>query len=163
MYLVRAGSAVMKKMAIAAGLLTLFITSNTVATSPPEPGTIGHLAIELSDAYVMKNLGRLDRKYPVWGKVKIEIENSLGGDDDKNKYRTKEFRSLAQSEQWLRSKARNEFPVREIRPLIGCKQGSCTYNFSAGILHNHLYLKKISYGYKNGRPYLKTIYLLDGN
>jgi hypothetical protein len=152
----------MKNIAIATGL-TLLIASNTVAISPPKPGTVEQLAIELSEAYVKKNLGRLDRKYPVSGKVKIEIENSLGEDDDKNKSRTKEFQSLAQGEQWLRSKARNEFPVRESRPLVGCKQGSCTYDFSAGILHNHLYLKKISYGYKNGRLYLKTIFLLDGN
>jgi hypothetical protein len=144
-------------------VLMLLIPSNTVAKSPPAPGTIEQLAIELSDAYVTKNLGRLDRKYSLWGKVKIEIEDSLAGDDNPGKPRTKEFQSLAQGEQWLKSKARNEFPVRESRPLIGCKQGSCTYDFSAGILHNHLYLKKISYGYKNGRPYLKTIYLLDGN
>jgi hypothetical protein len=152
----------MKNIAIAA-VLMLLMPSNTLAKSPPEPGTIEQLAIELSDAYVTKNLGRLDRKYPVRGKVKIEIENSLGEDDDKSKYRTKEFQSLSQGEQWLRSKARNDFPVRESRPLIACKQGSCTYDFSAGILHNHLYLKKISYSYKNGRPYLKTIYLLDGD
>jgi hypothetical protein len=152
----------MKNIAIAA-VLMLLMPSNTVAKSPPEPGTIEQLAIELPDAYVRKNLGRLDRKYPVWGKVKIEIENSLGEDDEKNKSRTKEFQSLTQGEQWLRSRARSDFPIRESRPLIACKQGSCTYDFSAGILHNHLYLKKISYGYKNGRPYLKTIYLLDGN
>jgi hypothetical protein len=163
MYLVRVGSAVMKNMAVAAGLLTLCIASTTVAKSPPASGTIEQLAIELPDAYVKKNLGRLDRKYSVRGKVKIEIEDSLAGDDNPRKPRTKEFQSLAQGEQWLKSIARSDFPVRESRPLIACKQGSCTYDFSAGILHNHLYLKKISYGYKNGRPYLKTIYLLDGN
>jgi hypothetical protein len=152
----------MKNMAIA-GLLTLIFASTTVAKSPPESGTIEQLAIELSDAYTTKNLGRLDRKYPVRGKVKIEIEDSLAGDDNPGKPRTKEFQSLAQGEQWLRSRARSDFPVRESRPLIACKQASCTYDYSAGILHNHLYLKKISYGYKNGRPYLKTIYLLDGN
>lgn len=152
----------MKNIAIAA-VLMLLMPSNSLAKSPPEPGTIEQLAIELSDAYANKNLGRLDRKYPVLGKVKIEIEDSLAGDDNPSRPRTKEFQSLAQGEKWLRSTARNDFPVRESRPLIACKQGSCTYDFSAGILHNHLYLKKISYGYKNGRPYLKTIYLLDGN
>lgn len=152
----------MKNMAIAAGLI-LFITSTTLAKSPPELGTIEQLAIELPDAYATRNLGRLDRKYPVQGKIKVEIEDSLRGDDAKDKSRTKEFRNFAQVEQWLRTKARNNFPVRESRPLIGCKQDSCTYDFSAGILHNHLYLKKISYGDRNGRPYLKTIYLLDGN
>jgi hypothetical protein len=153
----------MKNIAVA-GLLTLLISSTTFAKSPPKPITIEQLAIELSDAYVKKNLGRLDRKYPIQGKVKIEIEDSLRGEDEiQNKSGIKEFRSLAQVEQWLRSRAIDEFPVRQSKPLIGCKQGSCTYDFSGGILHKQLYLKKISYGYKNGRPYLKTIYLLDGN
>jgi hypothetical protein len=152
----------MKNIAIAAGL-TLFIASISLAKSPPEPGTIEQLAIELPDAYATRNLGRLDRKYPVQGKIKVEIEDSLSGGDEQRRSRTKEFRSLAQVEQWLRSRSRDDLPVRESRPLIGCKQGSCTYDFSAGILHNHLYLKRISYGDRNGRPYLKTIYLLDGN
>jgi hypothetical protein len=152
----------MKTIAIAAGL-TLLFASNTLAKSPPKPNTVEQLAIELADAYVTRNLGRLDRKYPSQGKVKIEIEDSLSGEDTKNKSSIKEFRSLAQGEQWLRSRAINDFPVRQIKPLIGCKRGSCTYDFSQGILHNQLYLKKISYGYKNGRHYLKAIYLLDGN
>ncbi len=152
----------MKNIAIAASI-TLLVASNTVAKSPPEPNTVEQLAIELADAYVTRNLGRLDRKYSSQGKVKIEIEDSLSGEDTKAKSSIKEFRSLAQGEQWLRSRARNDFPVRQIKPLIGCKRGSCTYDFSEGILHNQLYLKKISYGYTNGRLYLKTIYLLDGN
>jgi hypothetical protein len=147
----------MKNIAIAAGL-TLLFASNTVAKSPTEPNNVEQLARELADAYVKRNLGRLDRKYPIQGKVRIEIEDSLSGEDT-----IKEFRSLAQSEQWLRSRARNDFPVRQSKPLIGCNRGSCTYDFSQGILHNQLYLKKISYGYKNGRHYLKAIYLLDGN
>jgi hypothetical protein len=153
----------MKNIAIAAGL-TIFITSTTFAQSPPKPNAVEQLSIELADAYVKKDLGRLDRKYPVQGKVKIEIENSLGGEDEvQNKSGIKEFRSLAQGEQWLRSRVIDDLPGRQSRPLIGCKQGSCTYDFRGGILHKQLYLKKISYGYKNGRLYLKTIYLLDGN
>jgi hypothetical protein len=152
----------MKNITIA-GLLTLLISSTAFAKSPPKPGSIEQLAIELPDAYATKNLGRLDRKYPVQGKIKVEIEDSLSGGDEKRRSRTKEFLSLSQVEQWLRSKEIDELPGRQSRPLIGCKQGSCTYDFSGGILHNQLYLKKISYGYKNGRLYLKTIYLLDGN
>lgn len=153
----------MKNTAIAVGL-TLLIASNTVAKSPPKPNTVEQLAIEVADAYVKQSLGRLDRKYPVQGKVRIEIEDSLRQEDVPiDQSGTREFRSLAQGEQWLRSKSRNGFPVRQIKPLIGCKKDNCTYDFSEGILHNQLYLKKISYGYKNGRPYLKTIYLLDGN
>jgi hypothetical protein len=54
-------------------------------------------------------------------------------------------------------------PGRESRPLVRCAKGVCTYNFDGGILHNHLYLKKISYGTRSGCPYIKTIYLLDGD
>jgi hypothetical protein len=32
-----------------------------------------------------------------------------------------------------------------------------------GINHNNLYLKRITYGVSNGCPYLKTIYILDGD
>jgi hypothetical protein len=46
---------------------------------------------------------------------------------------------------------------------VKCAKGVCTYNFDGGILHNNLYLKKITYGMRGGCPYLKSIYLLDGD
>jgi hypothetical protein len=60
-------------------------------------------------------------------------------------------------------KFRDGLPARESRSRLNCRKGFCNYNFQAGILHNHLYLQKIAYGYRNSRPYIKTIYLLDGN
>ncbi len=152
----------MKNITIAT-ISTLVLASTTFAKSPPKSNTVEQLAIEIADVYVRQDLGRLDLKYPVRGKVKIEIEDSLSGGDTKARSIAKVFQNFAQAEKWLRSRSRDELPVRESRPLIGCKQGSCTYDFTGGLLHNHLYLKKISYGDRNGRPYLKTIYLLDGN
>lgn len=46
--------------------------------------------------------------------------------------------------------------------LKQCKKGMCTFD-NAGLLHNNLYLKKITYGFTKGRPYIKAVYFLDGD
>lgn len=125
--------------------------------------TIEQLVKKLEDAYTTKALGQLDAERPFLGKVKIVIEHSLAGDTDKDRFQIKEFSTLEQGERWLRSREREEFPARQTRSLLGCKRGLCTYDFDGGILHNQLYLQKISYGLRNRRPYIKTIYLLDGD
>lgn len=126
--------------------------------------TIEQLVNSLAEAYTDKALGRLDTERPYVGKVRIVIEHSLAADTAKDRFEIKEFRSLAQAEKWLGSREREDgLPAREDRPLVQCRRGVCTYNFDGGILHNHLYLRKISYGYRTGRPYIKTIFLLDGD
>lgn len=130
--------------------------------------TIKQLEESLSVAYMDRELGRLDSSRPYLGRVRIVVEHSLAGDDDKDRFEIKQFRTLAEAERWLRSREISEdnpipLPIREVRPLIRCRNGVCTYNFDGGILHNHLYLKRISYAYRRGRPYIRTIYLLDGD
>ncbi|HEY0319825.1 MAG TPA: hypothetical protein VGC66_02525 [Pyrinomonadaceae bacterium] len=118
----------------------------------------------LDEAYNTRTMGRLDARRPYLGRVRVVIEHSLAGDGEKGQYETRTFRTLAQAERWLKSREREGgTPFRETRPLEECSKGSCTYDFNGGILHNHLYLQTISYGYRNGRPYIKTIYLLDGD
>jgi hypothetical protein len=118
----------------------------------------------LAEAYTAKALGRLDNLSPFLGTVRIIIEHSLADDNARDRFETKQFATLERAEQWLRSREHDEgLPARESRPLVQCKGGVCTYDFDGGILHNHLYLQKISYGYRKGRPYIKTIYLLDGD
>jgi hypothetical protein len=117
----------------------------------------------LDDAYNTGSMGRLDARRPYLGNVRIVIEHSLG-EDGKGSFERRQFRTLAQAERWLKSRERGDgTPFRETRPLEECSRGMCTYDFNGGILHNHLYLKKISYGFRKGRPYIKTIYLLDGD
>lgn len=73
------------------------------------------------------------------------------------------FASLARAEAWLKSREHEDLPARSVKPFQKCAKGVCTFDFNGGILHNNLYLKKITYGVRNGCPYIKTIYLLDGD
>lgn len=129
--------------------------------------TIEQLVDSLAVAYTTKSLGSLDASHPYAGKVRIVIEHSImdarEDADARNGIVAKSFKTFAQAEKWLASRELGELPAREARPLEGCKRGVCTYDFDGGILHNHLYLQQISYGLRRGRPYIKTIYLLDGD
>ncbi len=125
--------------------------------------TINQLEKALAEAYTAKDLGRLDAQRPYFGKVRIVVEHSLVEDGAKDQFEIKAFRTLAQGEKWLRSRETDGFPARHLRPLLRCLKGQCTYDFNGGINHNTLYLQKIAYGLRNGRPYIKTIFLLDGD
>jgi hypothetical protein len=152
----------LKRLTATVALTLLIISSTGQAQSPSQQQTIEQLAKSFSEAYQARRLESLDAERPYAGKVKIVIGHSLGDD---NSDETKAFRTLAQAERWLRSREIGDerLPLRESRPLLQCKNGDCEFDFDGGILHNHLYLQQISYGYRNGRPYIKTIYLLDGD
>ena len=141
------------------------VESNPAGSGSVSPvRTIKQLENSLAVAFMEKTLSGLDAIRPFLGKVRIVIEHSLAGDNDSARFEIKDFKSLRQAEQWLKSRERDDgTPVREARPLLRCKGGLCLYNFEGGILHNHLYLQKFSYGLSRGRPYIKTIYLLDGD
>jgi hypothetical protein len=124
---------------------------------------IEQLMEALDKAYTDKALGRLDAKRPYVGRVRIIISHSLMADDDPHSIERRQFRTLAQAERWLSSRERGGLPNRQTRPLLECKRGSCDYDFDGGILHNQLYLQSVDYGIRRGRPYIKTIYLLDGD
>lgn len=154
----------MKKLALAVSLILFVVSFPVHAKSPSRQETIEQLVKALEEAYTSRSLGKLDAGHPYFGRVKIVIEHSLAEEDAPGRFEIKQFRTLAQGEQWLRSREREEgAPFRQTRPLLRCTKGLCTYNFDGGILHNQLYLRKISYGYRNGRPYIKTIFLLDGD
>lgn len=118
----------------------------------------------LDEAYSTSRLARLDARRPYLGRVRIVIEHSLAADGAKDQYETKTFRTLAQADRWLKSRENSDgLPARETRPLYECGNGSCEFDLNGGILHNHLYLTKVTYVIRRGRPYIKTIYLLDGD
>jgi hypothetical protein len=151
-----------RKTLVTAVAVILFSLSLPVqAESPCKKRTIEDLVKAVAQTYQAKTLGSLDEKKPYVGKVRIVIEHSL---DEDHRFEIKWFRSLAQVETWLKSREREEeLPNRQTRPLVRCTKGVCTYDFDGGILHNHLYLKKITYGSRGGCPYIRTIYLLDGD
>jgi hypothetical protein len=156
------GGEKMKRHAIALMLMLFIAASSVLAQSRAEKKAAEQLEDAFSKAYLAEDLGRLDAKRPYRGSVRIVIEHSLL--EGKDQYEVRQFKTLASIERWLRSRTREDgTPFRDWRPLIQCARGLCTYDFDGGILHNHLYLKRIRYGYRNGRAYLKTIYLLDGD
>ena len=144
-------------------LLLAFVMSASASVPAAKKDTIQQLAKTLAKAYEAKSLGSLDAKKPYIGQVKIVIEHSLADDNDKGRFVSRTFKTLKKAEQWLRSRATDGMPARESRKLERCRSGICSYDFGGGILHNHLYLKKFTYGFSSGRYYLKTIYLLDGD
>ena len=125
--------------------------------------TIEDLVKTIAGSYEEKTLGSLDAQRPYFGRVRIVIEHSLADDNDKGRFVIRSFTSLAKAESWLKSREHEAMPGRAAKPLQKCAKGICTFNFDDGIVHNTLYLKKITYGMRGGCPYLKTIYLLDGD
>lgn len=133
-------------------------------TSLYSSSPVEQLMKAVDDAYATGRLARLDARRPYLGKVRIVIEHSLAGDGEKGQYEIRTFRTLAAADRWLKSREREDgTPRRETRPLLECDSRMCEFDFNGGILHNHLYLQKVSYGMRRGRPYIKTIYLLDGD
>src|SRR5262245_25225243 len=124
--------------------------------------SIQKLAAEVVERFGAKTLAATDRNRPVRGQIKVTIEHSLADDDDPQRFEIRRFPSLAKFEQWLKSREVDGMPGRYSRDLV-CARGVCRANMDGGINHNSLYLKRISYGLSNGCPFLKTIYILDGD
>lgn len=146
---------------------TAIITTSTTfplrAQLPCRKQPIEDLVKAVTEAYEAKTLGILDARKPYVGKVRIVIEHSDADDDDKDRFEIRRFTSLARVERWLKSRETEGRPHRNIRTEVRCAKGVCEYSLEGGINHNNVYLKKITYGFRGGCPYLKTIYLLDGD
>lgn len=151
----------MKRIVVTVALIVFAMSLPVFAKSPSKNETIEQVVQELAEAYAARDLGKLDSEHPYFGKIKIIIEDSLG--EGKDAYHVKWVKTLGQAEAWLKSREIDQRPGREIRPLLKCKKGVCTFDFSGGILHNTLYLKRVTYGERKGRPYIKTILLLNGD
>lgn len=146
--------------------IAVFVGSSTIQAATPKPfqcDTIDQVADQLGRAFEDRELGRLDPSHPYVGSITVYYEDSLSN----RRPRTRTFRSLAAVEKWLQSMEHGEAedmgPRRTLKPLKRCRAGVCTYDFEGGILHNQLYLKKFTYGMRRGKPYIKAIYLLDGD
>jgi hypothetical protein len=154
----------MKKTLVVVVAVILFGLSLPVqAQSRCKRQPIEDLVKAVAEGFETKTMRSLDAQKPYVGRVRIVIEHSLAPDDDKDRFVIRSFTSLARAERWLKSREHDEMPGRDTKPLARCAKGVCTYNFDGGIVHNTLYLQKITYGTRGGCPYLKTIYLLDGD
>ena len=146
-----------KQLAASLALILFIISPSAQAQSRSIIKTIRQLEDAFSKAF-MNNLKELDAKYPNHGKFRVIIEYSSPLEPDIRAFRT--FGALGR---WLKSReTEGGFPWRIDTRLVGCKRGVCTYEFESNLEHNRLYIQKLSYGYRNGRPYLTTIFLLAG-
>ena len=143
--------------------LLIAISSLTISAKPCKKQSIEDLQKSLAEAFAAKTMATLDGDRPYIGSIRIVIEHSLAEDNDPQRFVVRRFTSFARTEKWFKSKEIEGLPGRNAMPLVKCAKGVCTYNFDGGILHNNLYLKKITYGMRGGCPYLKSIYLLDGD
>jgi hypothetical protein len=127
------------------------------ARSSLQTQTIEQLANAVAEAWGKGKLSSLDARRPYVGSVRIRVEHSISGQVE-----NRSFKTLAQAERWFRSRERADGPGRNIGPLRQCRKGVCTFE-QTGMLHNNLYLQRITYGMTKGRPYIKAIHIIDGD
>jgi hypothetical protein len=153
----------MKRFVGMMGLLLFACAVGVQAQAKSETRTAEQLAKTFSKAYAGKRLASLDRERLFAGTIKFVIKHSLAEDNAPDKYEVRTFKTLAQAERWLKKRGVDEnTPSRETKPLKGCRKGVCTFDV-LGLLHNQLFLTKITYGSRKGRLYIKTVYLTDGD
>ncbi len=148
--------------------LTVFAQSKTTSDAgaaaqsrahlSPQKQTIQELANAVATAWGEGKLGSLDAGRPYVGSVKVVVEFQAG---EPPVIERKTFRTLAQVDRWFKSRERADGPGRNTGQLKQCSKGVCTFE-QEGMLHNNLYLKKITYGMSKGKPYIKAIYVDDG-
>ena len=143
-------------------IVAAVIIASSISALAARAETPQQFAKRIAKAYETKRLATLDAEKPYAGTFRVTIEHSLADDTDKGRFVTRSFSSLKKAEQWIKNRMSSE-GTRESRQLKRCSAGTCTYDFDGGILHNHLYLKKITYGTRGGKLYIKSIYLLDGD
>ncbi len=141
-------------------LLALLLAPPTAmaATGQCVQAAIEPLAKKLAADFAAKHLAGLDKERPYLKPIQFIVEHSITDD-----YEVEEMSNFSAIEQWLTGQEPEGMPVREARPLRWCKKGLCVFDLSAGIAHNHRYVQKLTYGYESGCPYLKSIFLLDGD
>lgn len=131
--------------------IALCVTASAQAASPRS------LAKKVEAAY-LNGLAVLDGKRLINGRLKVVVEDSLSEDTE-----THYFRSFRDFERWLKKNEReDQTPFRATGDMSSCSRVRCIVEYRSGILHNHLYLKRIGFGYRNGRRYIKEVRLLDG-
>ncbi len=145
-------------------LLIISIASVAQAQRHSKLSGAAKICDQIATEFSLGSLRSYDSKHLINGRFKLLIEHSIydtasGGKEFESRY----FRSFSAFERWMKKEERQPgFPVRIGWPLTGCRNGRCTFFEDGGISHNHVYLKRIYYGYKNKRLYIKTIQLLYG-
>ena len=125
--------------------------------------TSKQVAENFASAFEAKTMDQLDANRGAVGKVKLTMENSLAEDGAKGQFVVKTFANMKALEKWMTKREIDELPGRTANDLISCKKGVCSFKIE-GLLHNTLFLKKVTLGFTKAKcPYIKSIYLVDGN
>lgn len=141
----------------------LFTVSVVNAQTTCKNQSVTQLANDIAKAFQEKNLEKIDATRPFINNITVRVENSLSEDKDPNRFEYKKLKNFTQFEKWLKSSETEGLPNRTSEPLINCKKGICKYNIK-GLLHNTWFLQKFSYGYKKDKcPFIKSVFLIDGN
>ena len=149
----------MKQVSLAFCLIAL-VSSSALAQSQKE--LVDQLQKSVADTYKAKTMRTLDEKKLIQGPVLVRIVHSLM--EGKGSVVRRSFTTFAQLDAWLKKREREEgAPFRQVSELVKCARGHCAYNYDNGILHNQLYLHDIYYRFRNGKPYIVRIDLLDGD
>ncbi len=141
-------------------LLLVFSLIPAVAVSGGQCAnpTIEPLAKKVANNFAAKKLATLDKERPYLDAVQFVVEHSIT-----DNYEVEEMPNLAAIDRWLTGQEVDGFPAREVRPLLWCKKGLCVFDLSAGIAHNHRYVQKLTYGFYADCPYIKSVFLIDGD
>ena len=119
--------------------------------------TVEELAKAVADAFAANELGKLDAERPYLRALRIRVEHSITGDIE-----SRNFKTFEAAEKWINRRGMEDGPARNGGTLRRCRRGVCTFE-QEGMLHNNLYLQRITYGMRRGRPYVKAIHLIDGD
>lgn len=93
--------------------------------------------------------------------INIETKHSI---QEKNEPILK-IKGLKQFEKWVVD-VRKNFRFSDnltVKTMGVCIDGCCHYPIDGGMSHNSLYLTEACFTFKNNKPFLKSIYLLDGD
>ena len=117
------------------------------------------LADKVATAFFL-GLSKLDRQSLLHSRLHLTIENSIGEPE----FEYKSFRNFTAMERWMKSEENQPgFPVRMSGEKVSCRGGRCRLDLIDGqMMHNHVYLTRIDYGYRKGRIYIKRLRILYG-
>jgi hypothetical protein len=148
------------KQVYLAFLVIIFVALSALAQTPKD--STDQLQKSVAEAYKTKTMRTLDENNLIQGSLLVEIVHSLM--EGKGSLVRRRFRTFAQFDAWLKKREREEgAPFRQVSEIVKCAKGHCAYKYDNGILHNQLYLHDIYYRFRQGRPYIVRVALLDGD
>lgn len=144
--------------------LLILLCASLTAAAQSQKKQIERIAVQIAEAYKSKNLGSLDKSKLIRGSVQIVV-GYVSLDEKEVPDTVRRFRSFRTLERWLDNRVTKgiDNPGRYVREFTGCSRGSCSFDDDRGSLHNQLYLFDISYGYRKGRFFIKSINVWNGD